>query len=119
MISINACDGCDIIQCIVDPNSSIDHKITGVFVCRGCLKMKGWHQSMTDDPNEVEKCARAQFVPDRRYLDILGISRMMDVVCPYGRKTKSRFAMCVTCFQERAGKMNAIARLAEELKLYK
>ena len=119
MIQIEACDGCSIIECISDPHNSREHGITGVFVCRGCMKMKGWHQSMTDEPDAVEEYARAQFVPDRRHLDVLGISRMMDVVCPFGRKTKSRFAMCVTCFQERTGKMNAIARLAEELKLDK
>lgn len=111
MIQIAACDECDIIQCIVDPNNSRDHGIHGVFVCKDCLKMKGWHQSMSDPMSDSDVY--------EGYGGRLTVSKIRTVECPYGRQTKVRFAICVDCFKSRSEKMHDIAKLAKKLKLGK
>lgn len=111
MIQLAACDECEIIQCIVEPNNSRDHGIHGVFACRDCLKIKGWHQSMSDPMGDVDFYTG--------YAGRLTVSKIRTAQCPYGRQVNIRFAICVDCFKSRSEKMHDIAKLADRLKLGK
>jgi hypothetical protein len=88
---INACDGCEIITCLVDPgvDTARTHGGTGGFICQKCLMFKSWNQSV--DP---------EFHPDAAK-SLAQISRVLIAECPYGRQMKVRMSMCFPCFEGR------------------
>jgi len=115
-IQINACQDCKIINCLVSPTIPTKQEIVGAFVCRDCLTMKSWNQSMRDDRVPRIHSLREPDESEGPH-GILTSSRGMLIKCPYGRQATMKFGICVDCFQRRSQKMYAIAKLADKLKL--